>query len=200
MKIHKRHPIVLHIKSVAVSPLHYLSSWRHFFAHGTQKKRWSNLDNYDVAWDERTALMATMVEKNSSVLEFGAGRERLRDFLPEGCTYQPSDITTRSENTIVCDLNEGFPALQQFYDYIALSGVTEYIYDLDTLFQHVRKHCRFLVVSYSSTDHLECISTRVRQGWVSHLSEEMFLEIIKKANFAIADQKMWRNQVIYRLQ
>jgi hypothetical protein len=200
MKIHKRHPIVLHIKSVAVSPLHYLSSWRHFFAHGTQKKRWSNLDNYDVVWDERTALVAMMIDKNTSVLEFGAGRERLKDFLPEGCVYQPSDITMRSADTIVCDLNKNFPALPQTYDYIVLSGVLEYIQNIDTLLQNIRKYCRFAVVVYVSTDRLECISTRMRQGWVNHLTETQFLQSISKANFTIVEQQRWRNHMIYRVQ
>lgn len=195
-----KHPMFLHLKSVIVSPLQYVYSWRSFFAYGTQKHRWANLQNHDAVWDERTVLVASMIDKGSSVLEFGAGRERLKDFLPANCTYQPSDIVERSENTIVCDLNNRFPELPQKYDVIVLSGVMEYIAEPYPLLENIRNYCRECVVSHASMDQLECMSTRVGQGWISHLSQSQFQDIIKKAGFGVIEQKAWRNHIIYRLK
>ncbi len=192
--------ILLHAKSFFASPLHYFSSWRHFFALGTQKERWSNPNSFSAEWDERTTIIANMIARGSSVLEFGCGNQRLVDFLPENCTYQPSDIVARSPQTLVCDLNKSFPKLEKKYDVIVFSGVLEYIADLPQLMEQVRANCGECIASYACTDQLDCIATRIRSGWINHISENAFLAIIKKADFTVVEKKTWRHQIIYKLR
>jgi O-antigen/teichoic acid export membrane protein len=191
--------VLLHAKSFMASPEKYFAARRHLTAMGTQVARWSDLGNYDPAWDERTALMARMVPQNASVLEFGAGREQLVNFLPPGCTYQPSDLAPRSPSTLVCNLNEGFPQLTQHYDVIIFSGVLEYIHDLEELMRRVRQHCTECIVSYTTTNDLDCIVTRRNNGWVHHYSDAAIIEVFNRAGFEVAErQKPLPHETIYR--
>ena len=196
-----KHALLLHAKSFLASPRGYLAARRQRAAMGTQVSRWSDLGNHDPAWDERSAMMARMVTKNASVLEFGSGREQLESFLPEGCTYQPSDLAPRSARTLVCNLNEGFPQLTQRYDFIIFSGVLDYIHDLETLMQHVRQHCTQCIASYPVTDDLDCITTRMRNGWVHHYSGASLGKLFHRAGFHVAERQKWHQHwTIYRLQ
>ncbi len=195
-----KHAWLLHVKSFLASPCDYLAARRQLAAMGTQVSRWSDLSNHNPAWDERTKLMAAMVDASSSVLEFGSGREMMESFLPKGCSYQPSDLTPRSPRTLVCDLNTGFPELKQRYDVIVFSGVIEYIHDLDSLMQHVRQHCTHCIVSYATTDDLDSITTRASNGWVHHYSDTHLSDLFRRAGFHIAERKAWERQTIYRLQ
>ncbi len=190
---------VLHAKSFFASPLSYaMSRWQHAKMLGLY--RWSNAESLDDQWDERTALMAGMVAPDSSILEFGAGKEHLRKFLPQGCIYQPSDIIARSPNTLICDLNTSFPELDEKVDYIVFSGVVEYVHDVQRVMHLVRASCNACLVSYASTDALECMTTRMRSGWVNHLSRNSFETILKNANFTILEKRVWRGQDIYSLR
>ncbi len=194
-----RNAAVLHAKSFFASPVSYvMSRWQ--YAQRLGLYRWSNAESLDDQWDERTALMAGMVAPNSTILEFGAGKEHLRKFLPQGCIYQPSDIVVRSPETLICDLNKSFPALEQKVDYIVFSGVLEYVYDVQRVMHLVRPNCNACLVSYASTDALECMTTRMRSGWVNHLSRATFEEILSQANFTIHEKRVWRGQDIYSLR
>ena len=190
---------VLHAKSFFASPISYaISRWQHAKRLGLY--RWSHAESLDDQWDERTTLMAGMITPNSSVLEFGAGKEHLRELLPQGCLYQPSDIVMRSDQTLICDLNIEFPTLQQKVDYIVFSGVLEYVHDVQRVMHLVRANCGACLVSYASTDALECMTTRMRSGWVNHLSRATFETILKNANFTVIEKRVWRGQDIYSLQ
>lgn len=191
--------ILLHLKSFLASPRKYLASWRNFVPR-TDLQRWSNAQNLSTKWDERTVLVATMIPPNSSVLEFGAGNEYLKKCLPEGCIYQPSDIVARSENTLVCDLNAGFPILDKQWDIIVFSGVAEYIEDLQGLLTKIRSYCRICIFSYVPIDRLESMTTRMQNGWINHFSREEVEAIIHQANFLIQEHKVWNHQDIYSLR
>lgn len=193
------HTAYLHIKSFLSSPRRYCNAWRSFRAHGNQQERWSNINNHDAEWDERTRIIAKWIEPGSSVLEFGSGREQLKTLLPEGCTYQPSDIAKHSENTLVCDLNEGFPTLTQTYDVIIFSGVSEYIYDLESLLKNIRAHCKRCIATYTYTEQLDCIASRIQHGWVTHYPQHKVLGMIERTGFTILATEHWRYQTLYLL-
>jgi phospholipid N-methyltransferase len=122
-----------HGKSFVKSPLRLLKTYTNSH-YRIADARWKSSGSLMPEWNERTKLMASMVAPNSSVLEFGSGDERLKEWLPEGCTYQPSDMLARSEQTLVCDLNQDFPNLEgRHFDVIVFSGVLEYIHDIPRL-------------------------------------------------------------------
>lgn len=193
------HPLLLHARSLVLTPVAYAKAWQVRLGYGGNTHRWSQATSFNEAWDERTALMATLIAPGTSVLEFGSGREQLERFLPAGCQYQPSDLVARSPRTLVCDLNQGFPVLAQRYDVIVFSGVIEYIHDLDALFAQVRAAADRCIVSYAPTDHLRCMATRLASGWVNHLSEVKLLQCFARAGFECVQQKPWQQQVIYQL-
>lgn len=186
----------LHLKSLMANPVAYVAARRQF-RHHQGVARWATPESLQDGWDARTALIAGMIAPHSSVLEFGAGNERLPQFLPEGCTYQPADIVARSPRTLVCDLNQSFPPLDRVWDVIAFSGVLEYIHDLPALLAWVRAHSRACVLSYAATDGLECMTTRLTSGWVNHFSRAAFEQMLAEANFACVQQQAWHEQNIY---
>lgn len=187
------------IKSFLRSPKRFIQSyWR--FKRGDKVGRWQPQESLHDSWKERTQIMAGMIAPGSSVLEFGAGKEHLRSWLPEGCDYQPSDLVARSEQTLVFNLNEGFPALSKHYDVIVLSGVIEYIYDLPALFLSLRAHCNRCIVSYAPLDRLSCIITRWNCDFVNHHTHQQLFNIFAKACFELEEQRSWTQQTIYHLR
>jgi hypothetical protein len=198
-KMSAKNPALLHLKSFLASPLAYMvSRLNNSKLAGVQ--RWAQYESLHDEWDERTALMAGMIHPNTTILEFGAGKEHLRNFLPQGCIYQPSDIVARSPESIVCDLNQEFPKLDKKWDYIVFSGVLEYIHDVQKLLKQVRAHCDTCILSYASTDCLECMTTRMRSGWVNHLSKDSFEAMLQNAGFTVQEKRAWRGQDIYSLR
>lgn len=190
--------MLLHLKSFLSSPQAYLAA-RRSFAGNTGLARWAQAESLQDIWDERTDLMAGMIAPGASVLEFGAGKERLREVLPAGCDYQPCDIVARSEHTLVCDLNQSFPPLDRIWDVIVLSGVIEYIHDVPRLLTSVRANCRGCVLSYATTDGLACMTTRLQSGWVNHLSRSAVERMLVQSGFTIDAQRSWKGQDLYRL-
>jgi hypothetical protein len=192
-------PPLLHLKSFLASPRAYLAARLNRAQH-TDINRWSDPAILYDHWDERTALMASMIAMNSTVLEFGAGNERIRGFLPAGCRYQPCDIVARSAHTLVCNLNVAFPALDTTWDVMVFSGVLEYIEDVPALLANVRIHAKNCILSYHPIDTLECLTTRLQGGWVNHYTQAAMENIIAKAGFTIAEQRSWSGQNIYSLR
>lgn len=86
-------------------------------------QRWGNEKGLHSDWDSRTKQISALIQPGESVIEFGAGRMILKKFLPEKCTYTPSDIIERENRTIICDLNCNL--LPQFpsHDVAVFSGV-----------------------------------------------------------------------------
>ena len=72
----------------------------------TDKNRWSKLKNFSDNWDERTKIMAKWIRPNQSIIEFGCGKMRLKDFIPVSCDYTLSDFIKRSKETLLIDLNK----------------------------------------------------------------------------------------------
>ena len=100
--------------------------------HRADVRRWSNLENFDRQWAERTRLMAQLIPPHSHVIEFGAGRRELESNLDPTCRYVAADLVTRGPGTIVLDLEaRPLPDLSSFnFDVAVFGGVLEYLSDL----------------------------------------------------------------------
>jgi hypothetical protein len=118
----------------------------------TDVDRWSNRESFPPQWAYRASLAAQMIAAHSRVLDIGAGAMDLEKVLPEGCEYQPSDLVSRDERTIVCDLNKGEFPQGAAADVVTVLGVLEYITEPLELLRKVRALNRPLVCSYSITD------------------------------------------------
>jgi hypothetical protein len=143
--------------------------------HGSDRSRWSNTDNLNAEWEPRTATMAQWIPKNSRVLEFGAGNQRLRSMLDSNCVYVGSDFIKRYPDTFLCDLNtRPLPRLDQVAPDVAVfSGVLEYVHDVQGVVTWLAPLVRTCIFSYSCLKSERGLRRwvdsflRARNGWVN---------------------------------
>lgn len=144
----------------------------------TDYKRWEKVGD----WAERNDAIARIINEGATVIEFGAGGMGLRNKLNK-CSYTPSDIIRRSDDTVICDLNTGiFPDLSK-YDTIIFSGVMEYVYleYIEKFLEHTREYnIKTFVCSYNHAD-----SGGVN-GWVNSLSKGELINLFcSKGGFTL---------------
>ena len=164
----------------------------------TDYRRWERTGELYPDWDERTTILGEFIKPESQIVEFGAGNMALRDNLPAGCSYTPSDIYKRSDEVIVCDLNK--PILIDFskYDTAVFSGVLEYVYDIDKVFNQLKPFVKYVVLSYSCKDITD--TNRLERGWLSDYTRAELERIFKKYDYEIINKGHWRKQILYSLE
>ena len=192
-----QHSLVLaHLKSFFRRPVAYakvMLGMRKI----TDLSRWEEPSNLRPEWDDRTRIIAELVPGGSKVIEFGAARLVLQQYLKPGCTYQPADLVSRSEDTLLLDLNGSLPDLGQRYDVAVFSGVLEYVHDLHRLMQWLQSVSEMVIFSYAVTDHLSDPITRSRNGWVNHLSDHEVQQMVERAHLVCMSKTYWEGQCIY---
>lgn len=159
--------------------------------------RWKNSNELFEDWNQRTSILGNYITPGSKVIEFGSGNMSLKKMLPENCVYTPSDIVKRTEETIVCDLNEPISFDLSFYNTAVFSGVFEYVYDIDTVFKQLEKHVPHIILSYACSDI--CTHNRLINGWLSGFTEKQLLDIFAKYSYDVIDKQEWRQQTIFNL-
>jgi len=164
--------------------------------NGSDHERWGTDSNLSKSWDSRTEQIAKLIVARSSVIEFGAGRLVLKQYLPNNCTYTPSDLVDRGYGTIVCDLNNDVLPQFQPYDYAVFSGVLEYVNDVPRLISHLSSYVDAIVASYAVNELNK--TKRRTQGWVNDYSSDQFVKVFQDANFQCEHTEQWQSQIIYR--
>ncbi|OGI67956.1 hypothetical protein A2738_03865 [Candidatus Nomurabacteria bacterium RIFCSPHIGHO2_01_FULL_42_15] len=159
-------------------------------------RKWSNNKNLRQDWDTRTEQMAKLIEPGTSVIEFGAGKLVLKTLLPTNCSYTPSDLVHRGEDTIVCDLNNDPLPKFKSYDVAVLSGVFEYVNDVPKVVSHLSHFVDTIIASYAVTDTNK--SNRGVMGWVNYYSSVEFIKIFENAGFQCTHTEPYKSQVIYK--
>jgi len=122
----------------------------------------------------------------------------LQTILPSNCEYTPSDIVKRSEQTIVCDLNQPITFDLSKYDTAIFSGVLEYVYDIDTVFKQLEAHIPHVILSYACSD--VCNHNRLVHGWLSDYTKAEIIAIFSKYNYSVLNEQEWRQQTIFELR
>lgn len=159
------------------------------------KDRWQTTENLSERWDKRTILISKLIDEESNIIEFGAGRLVLKDHLPRGCKYTPSDITDRGYNTIVCDLNNSIlPSFDNGHTVACFSGVLEYIEDVPRLIQHL-SNIPTIITSYAT---LELNIRNSSSQWVNSYTNEEILQIFRSEGYKLSKCESWRKQTIYK--
>ena len=159
--------------------------------------RWKNSNELFEDWNQRTSILGNYITPGSKVIEFGSGNMSLKKMLPENCTYTPSDIVKRTEETIVCDLNGPIYFDLSFYNTAVFSGVFEYVYDIDTVFKQLENHIPHIILSYACSDI--CTHNRLINGWLSDFTEKQLLDIFAKYSYDVIGKQEWRQQTIFNL-
>ncbi len=122
-----------------------------FFKKNTNKS-WKDNEYFDHSWKERIKLLSSYIDSmDNQVCDVGCGMQWLRDFLPKNIKYIPVDYVQRSDDTIVCDLNQSMDELNKEHlrDVIFLSGVLEYIENLDKFIEVISVSNK-VILSYCS--------------------------------------------------
>lgn len=161
-------------------------------------KRWKQTEELYEDWNQRTAILASMIIQSANVIEFGAGNMALKNYLPPGCDYTPSDIYARTPEISVCDLNENIPFDLTKFDTAVFSGVLEYVYEVEKVFSQFSESIDNVVLSYACSDISN--ANRLKSGWLSDYSKKEMEVIFEKYNYQIVEYKEWRNQSIFSLR
>jgi hypothetical protein len=181
----------------------YVQTWWRGRLGRTDVKRWENLGNYEVEWDERTRLIASLIPRNSRVIEFGAGRRQLEAMLDASCRYYLSDLVSRGPGTIVCDLNaRPLPDLSDLrLDVAVFGGVLEYLSDLGSLPLWLARYVPVCIASYECAHSEPHTLSRMREvvrragiGWVNTYNERELKRLFERGDFYCEDQVIWKTE------
>ena len=159
--------------------------------------RWINNGELFSDWDDRTLIMGAFIIPNSNIIEFGAGNMVLKGFLENYKSYTPSDIVKRFDETIVCDLNQKILFDLKSYDAAILSGVLEYVYDVEYVIRQLSTTVNQVVLSYCCADIVQL--SRDKNGWLSDYNKNELESIFEKYQYEIVNYQEWRSQSIYNL-
>lgn len=159
--------------------------------------RWKKTEELFVDWNQRTAILASMIKHGANIIEFGAGNMALKNHLPPNCSYTPSDIYKRSEGMLECDLNSRIEFELESYDTAVFSGVFEYVYDVDKVFFQLSNSIDNIVLSYACSDISN--ANRLKSGWLSDYSKNELQVVFARYNYHIIEYKEWRKQSIFNL-
>ncbi|MEL0455971.1 hypothetical protein WJN01_07015 [Flavobacteriaceae bacterium SZ-1-7] len=160
--------------------------------------RWKNNNELHESWNERTAILGDFIRPHCDILEFGAGNMFLKNYLKNYKSYTPSDIIKRFNDTLVCDLNKPISFDLSIFDVVVFSGVLEYVYNIDSVFNQLSgNNIKQVVISYCCSDIINL--SRDKNGWLSDYSKSELEAIFRKYDYEIQDYCEWKKQSIYNL-
>jgi hypothetical protein len=157
------------------------------------KARWKNDSEFKKTWESRSILAASLISKNSTVIEFGSGTQLLKNYLPQNCVYTASDLWARDDCTIVADLNECELPKLGAYDYAIFCGVLEYIVDVPRLAKFMSGVARRVVVSYAVQER----NIANRDGWFNNFTSAQLVEIFTAEKYQCHEVRSWKSQLIF---
>jgi len=144
-----------------------------------------------VKYTERIRDMAKHIDKDSIVLDLGAGSQELRKFLPSGCKYLPIDGEVNRDLgfQINFDLNKDPTLLRIFQvDCVFCSGILEYIEDLSNLFKIFHRITKKIILSYATIEYYPDIKARREWKWYTDFSRGELIDFIKLSGFKIISE------------
>jgi hypothetical protein len=150
--------------------------------------QWRNIADY--RWPERAQQISEYISEDQVVLDMGAGKGALFDFLPSGCRWIPVDLNADIVpfECIGCDFNRReFPFLSGI-DVVILQGIFEYIAD-KALFISLLAQLkpRMIILTYH-------FGHQVNEMWISPLSERQLVELLADNGLQIRNKTLVKNQ------
>lgn len=112
----------------------------------------------------------------------------------------PADLVRRSSNTIVFDLNKRpLPDFRELHlDVAVFGGVLEYISDVRAISNWLCSNVSMCIASYECTtpglhtkEKAFEILSRIKNGWVTHYTEEEFKDLFRSAGFDFHEKVQW---------
>jgi len=145
---------------------------------------WKNFEYFDERWKRRIGQLASLIEDEKVVLDLGCGRMWLKEMLPEDINYIGCDYTNRGPDSLICDFNKKeFPNVKA--DACFVSGVLEYIDDVDWFLRKISACCNSLIISYCTTDYNPDMTVRKSLNWVNHFTFSELKDKIESKGFVL---------------
>lgn len=167
----------------------------------TDTERWKKVATEVPTWDERNKLIARMIPSGSSIIDVGAGKMTLREYLPEGCTYQPVDCVQGCDETVIAEFNEGIiPQFEQTYDIAVCSGILEYIKSPLDFMRIVSGWADKIILSYAILEFTPAIPNRRGGGWINDMGLIQLDDLFFYAGLNYRIRAHWSRQLIYELK
>ncbi len=148
---------------------------------------------FEKNWSERADLAASMLSEYRSICDVGCGMQDLRRALKSDVKYFPMDVAMRSDDTIVCEINNKDFPLEYIVkaDATSVLGVIEYLTEPDWLLTEISKHCPTLLVSYCTAESAKKYEKRAEHGWMNAFTEEQFKSLLVQTNWQISEKKYY---------
>lgn len=134
----------------------------------------------------RIRQMAELIPQNTkSIMDIGCGVQTLKKYLSNNIDYYGIDLYKHKPTTIIKDINKG-EFLEKKVDVIFVSGVFEYIYNIDSLLKKIYKYSDILIGSYIfKEDHPDRLKI-----WVNGYTQEEFVNKLKQQGYNTVTVKM----------
>ena len=169
--------------------------------HRTVIERWSTLKAAEAApWKARAAVAAALLISPKSVLDLGCGLMSLEEFLSPDTAYQPVDVVSRDNRTIVCDFNKS-PPPRKMPEAVTCLGLREYLFEPASLLNTLSWRHKAAVISYCATDAPEPIEDRRANAWVNDMSVAQIEAMFQATGWRIVHMEpLDKLQFIWRLE
>ncbi len=179
--------------------------------HKTDVRRWTNADNFHSSWIYRNQHMFDFVKSSITI-------DDEMSFCEYGCgSLSPFSSIARKQNHIcyradfkqwdddcaLIDLNDKY-FIPIKADIAVMSGVLEYINNIDNLFRKLSLSHSYILFSYNyfncNNNAIDILIDRVqRQGWRNHYSLEKLFNFLKEFGYVVSLAE-YKNQVIILLK
>lgn len=180
---------------MSAKPKHIKLFVQHRASDQANRDNWGNwtrdqLDRRE-DWIPRAKLAASFAQPGDRVLDIGCGAQFPKRYLPAGCTYVPSDLAARSEDTIVADLSRNeFPDGR--YDLGLLLGVLEFTPNAEFIFERFAMAVDRLVFSYcfATMGGKKNASFRHNSKFLTDFSTAQLQDMVVGAGFRIVHMQV----------
>lgn len=137
------------------------------------RRRWSTGFVEEPWMHERVAVAASWIGESSKVLDLGAGKRLLEQYLPPRCAYTGADLEGVHPDNLILDLDSSF-ALPDTYDTVVLLGVLEFLERPLSTLDRLRGCSSHVILSYVARrgDLTLSVERRSRVGAKNHWTED----------------------------
>lgn len=121
----------------------------------TSVGEWSAVANgTQPTWEARSRIIAKLIRATDTVLDIGAGNQKLARFIPPSCRYIPVDCVADLPGTFVVDFNKEFRLPNADFNVVVCAGFLEYLDDVPAFFRELASHApgRQIIFTYMFGD------------------------------------------------
>ena len=153
---------------------------------------WKDLE-HTTKWGEHIGRVRTISEWVSndaqSVADYGEGKLSLKYFINPDIKYYPIDYIKRSNETILCDFDNGkFPKRKT--DISVCTATLVFITKADSLLNYICKNTsRIIILSYVTVDIFSNINGRRASGYVNDFTQEDIVKICLTHGFILKEKR-----------